>query len=420
MNARREFAKVVVQKLRDCGFDALWAGGCVRDELLGQEPRDYDVATSATPVQIQEVFSQRKTLAIGSAFGVITVLGGPRERQIDVATFRRDIGYSDGRHPDCVEFTSAEEDALRRDFTINGLFFDPIKEEVIDYVGGRQDLEQRVIRAIQNPVDRFDEDKLRMLRAVRFATTYDFEIEENTFRAMQAYAQEITVVSAERVTAELRRILEHSNRLQGVDLLAASGILQVLLPEMSLVSPACQNTTCGEVPAETRQMLKSLTSQNFAPALAILLRIVRDTPGRGKRVVEQICRSWKLSNDEIKLITFLLKNEFMIRQAKDEPWPQVQRLLVDAHAAALFAFGNAVAMACDSSNEHLEFCQRKLALPPHELNPPMLIAGKMLTAAGMLPGPAYKEILQRVRDAQLNGEISTQAEALSLARHFSE
>ena len=200
----RQFALWVVQKLRDAGHEALWAGGCVRDELLGQHPSDYDVATSATPQEVRLCFGYRRTLAIGAAFGVITVVGRREQGQIEVATFRCDAAYSDGRHPDHVSFSTAREDALRRDFTINGLFFDPIAQKIIDYVDGRQDLEAGIVRAIGDPYQRFAEDKLRMLRAVRFAATFGFAIEADTLAAVQREAGQIRVVSAERIAAELR------------------------------------------------------------------------------------------------------------------------------------------------------------------------------------------------------------------------
>src|SRR3954462_13574945 len=209
---QRAFALEIAQKLRSGGFEALWAGGCVRDELLGLTPKDYDVATSATPEQIRDLFGHRRTLPIGAAFGVITVLGPRTAGQIEVATFRTDAAYSDGRHPDSVSFTTAEHDAQRRDFTINGLFYDPIANQVVDYVGGQQDLQQRTIRAIGEPRSRIGEDKLRMLRAVRFAATFNFEIDPPTFVAIQQLAAEINTVSAERIGMEIRRMLLDSNR----------------------------------------------------------------------------------------------------------------------------------------------------------------------------------------------------------------
>jgi tRNA nucleotidyltransferase/poly(A) polymerase len=187
---QRRFAVEVVRKLRNAGFEAFWAGGCVRDKLLGRTPKDYDVATNATPPQIRELFGRRRTLAIGAAFGVITVIGPKSAGMIEVATFREDAAYSDGRHPDHVTFSSAREDAARRDFTINGLFYDPLDDRVIDFVGGQEDLALRRIRAIGNPRERIAEDKLRLLRAVRFSATFDFALEEGTRAAIREMADQ--------------------------------------------------------------------------------------------------------------------------------------------------------------------------------------------------------------------------------------
>src|SRR5204862_4290763 len=223
------------RRLREGGHQALWAGGCVRDQLMGQTPKDYDVATDALPDRIREVFGKRRTLPIGAAFGVITVLGPKGAGPIDVATFRRDAGYSDGRHPDAVSFSDAEHDAQRRDFTINGLFFDPLDAPVLDYVGGQDDLKRRVVRAIGDPRARIAEDKLRMLRAVRFAARFDFALDEATLAAIKQQASELVIVSAELVAAELRLILTHPNRPRGIELLADTGLLEVILPEIATI-----------------------------------------------------------------------------------------------------------------------------------------------------------------------------------------
>ena len=229
---QRRFAVKVVRKLRAAGFEAFWAGGCVRDQLLGRTPKDYDVATNATPPQIRELFGQRRTLAIGAAFGVITVLGPESAGMIEVATFRKDAAYSDGRHPDHVTFSSAQEDAARRDFTINGLFYDPLEEQVIDYVGGQEDLALRRIRAIGEPRERIAEDKLRMLRAVRFSATFDFALEEETQAAIREMADQIDVVSPERIAMEMRRMLVDPSRVAAIRLLLATNLAQVVLPEI--------------------------------------------------------------------------------------------------------------------------------------------------------------------------------------------
>ncbi|MGH7200793.1 MAG: CCA tRNA nucleotidyltransferase, partial [Planctomycetaceae bacterium] len=204
-NPQHEFALEVVRRLREAGHQALWAGGCVRDLLLGREPQDYDVATDAVPETVRDLFGRRRTLAVGASFGVIIVRGPQSE--VEVATFRTDLGYSDGRRPDAVAFSTPQEDAQRRDFTINGMFYDPIAERIIDYVGGEEDLKRRIIRAIGRPEDRMAEDKLRMLRAVRFAARFDFAIDPATLTAIQQQARELVIVSAERIAAEMRHIL---------------------------------------------------------------------------------------------------------------------------------------------------------------------------------------------------------------------
>ncbi|MDX1946089.1 MAG: CCA tRNA nucleotidyltransferase, partial [Pirellulaceae bacterium] len=227
----REFATDVVARLRAAGYEALFAGGCVRDQLLGITPKDYDVATSATPDQVRDCLGHRRTLPIGASFGVITALGPRGAGQVEVATFRRDAGYSDGRHPDSVSFTTAEQDALRRDFTINGMFFDPVASQVIDYVGGQDDLARGVIRAIGDPAQRIAEDKLRMLRAVRFAARFDFALDEGTLAAIRRQASELVIVSAERIAAEMRLMLIHPNRARAAAMLHVAGLLEVILPE---------------------------------------------------------------------------------------------------------------------------------------------------------------------------------------------
>ena len=232
LEQQRRFALDVVCQLRAAGFEAYWAGGCVRDELLGRTPKDYDVATNATPPEIRDLFGNRRTLPLGAAFGVITVLGPRPAGMIEVATFRQDAEYSDGRHPDHVTFSSAREDAARRDFTINGMFFDPVNRQVIDFVGGQDDLRNRLIRAIGPPRLRFGEDKLRMLRAVRFVAAFDFLIDAETAAALREMADQIAVVSPERIAMEMRRVLTEPGRVQGVRLLVELGLAEAVLPEI--------------------------------------------------------------------------------------------------------------------------------------------------------------------------------------------
>src|SRR5262245_28082056 len=401
----RDFAVEVVRRLREAGHQALWAGGCVRDQLLGQTPKDYDVATDAVPDRIREIFGKRRTLPIGAAFGVITALGPKGAGQIDVATFRKDAAYSDGRHPDAVTFSDAEHDAQRRDFTINGLFFDPLAEQVIDYVGGQEDLSRRVIRAIGDPLARIAEDKLRMLRAVRFASRFDFTIEGGTLAAIKQQARELVIVSAERVAAEMRLILTHSSRARGVELLDATGLLEIVLPECALLM---------QIPDQRSRslaILASLHSPTFSMSLAALLREPQLAQPE-KDLAAVAFQRWKLSTDEFVGVEKLLGDERILRTARSQPWPKLQRILVTPRIDELLGYSTAVARVLDGHTDEIDFCREKLALPPAELNPLPLITGDDLKKLGIAPGPAYRELLDAVRDAQLDGHIKTASEAL--------
>jgi len=267
---QRQFAVDVTRQLRDAGYEAYWAGGCVRDQLLGHTPVDYDVATSARPEQIRDLFGKGRTLPIGAAFGVITVLGPKPAGQIEVATFRQDADYSDGRRPDEVHFSTAEEDALRRDFTINGMFYDPVEEKTIDYVGGQEDLRRGVVRAIGNAAERIEEDKLRMLRAVRFAATFDFKLDETTTEAVRQHAGQLTVVSAERIGAEMRRMLLHHRRAIAIEKLRTTGLLEIVLPEHF-------EGLTGAAWDETLALLAALEEPSYPLAIVALLYHHTDT-----------------------------------------------------------------------------------------------------------------------------------------------
>ena len=395
---QREFALEVAKKLRGAGFESLWAGGCVRDQLLGITPKDYDVATNATPDQIRDLFGHRRTLAIGASFGVITVLGPRPAGQIEVATFRTDATYSDGRHPDAVHFTTAEHDAERRDFTINGLFYDPVADKVVDYVNGQRDLELRIIRAIGDPRLRITEDKLRMLRAVRFAAAFNFEIEPATLAAIQNMAAEITTVSAERIGAEIRRMLLDQNRARALTLLNESRLLPHVLPEVAALPQAAFN--------QTLHVAAALNNPTLPATLASLLHsstlhLSRFALGRRLRY----------TNKEIDRTAWLLTNLPLLENAATLPWPRLQRLLTHEGAAELIALREAIAGPNDIN---LAFCRERLAWPPERLNPPPLLDGSDLIQHGLSPGPNFAALLEQTRDAQLNGEIHTREEALAL------
>jgi tRNA nucleotidyltransferase/poly(A) polymerase len=429
--AARKFAVAVVQRLREAGFQALWAGGCVRDQLLGHRPKDYDVATDARPDQVRELFGRRKTLPIGAAFGVISVMGPRDAGHIEVATFRRDAAYSDGRHPDSVSFSTPEEDAQRRDFTINGLFYDPLEQRVIDYVGGQEDLKRRIVRAIGEPRQRFAEDKLRMLRAVRFTATFGFDLDQATLVAIREQADDLVIVSAERIAAEMRRMLSHSNRALAVWLLDQANLLTIVLPEAVALEPDDSDPLTGPIDRpwpRTLQILAALKPHDFTAALALLLREMRpahpDAPEfaatkvdeAALAVVTAVSDRWRLSNEERMGAMRLVADEMVLRNALHVAWPRLQRLLITPDIERRLAYTEAIVSVLDGNTKAVEYCRERLQRPSEQLNPPPLVSGNDLKTAGLKPGPAFKELLDSIRDAQLEGRISTKAEALELAR----
>jgi tRNA nucleotidyltransferase/poly(A) polymerase len=387
----RAFATDVVRTLRAAGFEALFAGGCVRDQLLGREPDDYDVATTARPDQVQHLF--RRSVAVGAAFGVIEVLG-PKPISIEVATFRSDGPYSDGRHPDSVRFTTARDDALRRDFTINGMFFDPLADRVIDYVGGERDLGGRIVRAIGEPAQRFREDRLRLLRAVRFAARLNFAIEPDTWAAIRAMAAEVTGVSAERVAEELRKLLTHPNRAMGARLLAESGLLHAILPEVA---------------AGSADVLERLgDSASFELAFAALWGPA------GARTFTAAAERLRLANVERQRIRWLVGNREALVRPAELPPHVLKPILAHAGIHELLALHSAT-----GHDGAVRFVRDRLREWPAEaLDPPPLVTGDDLKALGLTPGPRFKTILDAVRNAQLDGEVATGAGGLALARRL--
>ena len=406
-NAQREFAEQVVKKLRDTGHEALWAGGCVRDQLLGRTPKDYDVATSARPDQVRELFGHRRTLAIGAAFGVISILGGKKRDAIEVATFRSDGAYLDGRHPTEVTFTTAEEDAQRRDFTINGLFYDPLSEKLIDYVNGEQDLLQGVVRAIGEPSARFAEDKLRMLRAVRFATTFDFVVDQATLTAIRNMAAEVHAVSAERIGAEVRKVLQHPQRRRGVELLRETNLLLPLFP--ALADWTTQNERGWQSLLGT---LDNLETESVSVALAILFSQTGFGQTDRSDRVREYGRRFRFTNKEIDRAAWLVEKIGLIDEAANLPWPRLQPLLVHEGTDDLLAL--AVAMRGDE-HEGVRVCRERLALPAEQLDPKPLITGDDLVGHGLRPRKYFGELLDHIRTAQLEQLISDRQQALRLA-----
>lgn len=395
----RRTADWIVRELRRRGFEAYWAGGCVRDQLLGRTPKDYDVVTSARPDEIRHVFGFGRTKPIGAAFGVIAVYRPRTPGYVEVATFRSDFDYTDGRHPGRVEFGDARADAQRRDFTINGLFFDPIENRVIDFVGGQADLAARVIRAIGQPRQRFTEDKLRLLRAVRFAADLGFEIEADTWHALCAMATEIGVVSAERIAGELRRMLTEHDRVRAVELLDASGLAGELMPRWAAAPTDARTASV--------QTLARLEQPGFELALAALFAGLL-----GPKETASLGRRWKLSNKEIERTVWLVEHCRDLVDAERRPWSQVQPLLSAEGADDLIALTAAREPAAEAA---LDFCRARRSLPEAELNPPPLLTGNDLIAAGMKPGPQFAAIIAAIRAEQLDRRLHTRDEALQRA-----
>jgi poly(A) polymerase len=402
---QREFALDVVRQLRTAGHEALWAGGCVRDQLLGLPPKDYDVATSAHPDQVRELFGRRRTLAIGAAFGVISVMARKPLVPIDVATFRTDGNYLDGRRPESVAFSDARHDAERRDFTINGLFFDPVAEEVVDYVGGVADLDARVLRAIGDPLHRFTEDKLRLLRAVRFAATYDLALEPATLQAVQAMAEQVSQVSGERIGAELRRIVVHPSRGRGAALLSESQLLPPLLPELA------PHAAAGDERWQAALVrLPKLQHATVSSGLAGLFFGMIDAAQ-----VREIGRRLRLSNKEIDRTAWLLEQLPLALDAPALPWPRLQRILIHDGRGELLDLLAAIQPADDPA---LALCRSSLDRPPEELNPPPLVTGDDLIRAGVRAGRQFSALLEHLRDQQLDCEILTADDAIAAARSW--
>jgi poly(A) polymerase len=403
---QRRFAVEVVRRLRGAGFEAYWAGGCVRDQILGRTPKDYDVATNATPEQVRDLFGHRRTLAIGAAFGVAAVVGGKEAGTVEVTTFRRDAEYSDGRHPDSVTYSSAQEDATRRDFTINGLFYDPVRRQVIDFVGGQDDLAAKRLRAIGSARDRFAEDKLRMLRAVRFTAAFGFALDSEAAEAIGEMAAEIHVVSPERIAMEMRRLLSDGNRAVGVRLLWETGLAAEVLPEI-----VPRDNSQWPRFDETLDLLSRLGKEcGFPLALAATLLLWVDAAG-----AEEVCRRWRLSNKETDRTCWLLANREAPLAARNIRWSALQPLLT---AEGVYDLLTLVAAAVPGGVAAVAYCRELLAQPRELLDPRPLVTGDDLQAAGIPTGPEYKELLQRIRAAQLDGDVRSKTQALAMVQKW--
>ena len=443
MNARA-FADQICHTLRSKGFQAFLVGGCVRDILLSREPADYDVTTDALPSQVEEIFPG--SLTVGAKFGVVIV---PEEApassdagrlQVEVATFRSDVGYSDGRHPDRVDYTkSPQDDVKRRDFTINALLLDPETNEILDFVGGREDLEAGIIRAIGDPATRFGEDKLRMVRAVRFAARFGYAIEPATLKAIQKLAPEIDRISMERLRDELTKILTEGAARRGFELLDQTGLLIYLLPEiakMKGVEQPPQFHPEGDVWIHTLMMIGGLPAGS-SPTLAwgVLLHDVGKPPtftppagpnGRirfdrhvevGVKMAEQICRRFRFSNEDTEQILALVTNHMKFKDVPRMKPATLKRFVrVDKFGEHL-ELHRLDSLASHGKLDNYELVSRFIAeTSPEQVRPVRLLTGDDLIALGLKPGPRFKAILYNVEEAQLDGTIHTHEEAVRLAQ----
>lgn len=419
---RFRFALSIVRQLRTAGYQALFAGGCVRDQLLGKIPKDYDVATSASPDQVMDLIGRNRTVPVGAAFGVVMVPGShPADGAVEVATFRSDGHYLDGRRPSSVRFCSPAEDAQRRDFTINGMFFDPLENQVLDYVGGQTDLQQQVVRAIGDPVARFNEDKLRLLRAVRFTTTFGFRLDSATELALRNACHQITQVSVERIAQELRRMLAHPARAYACRLLQQTGLLAVILPELHT---STDNT--NQTPADLKSqfaILQQLQAESPEAAWAILLQpLVRlAEPDRRRSTVEidAVLRRLKMSNQEIADITWLVSHRTALTGLSRQPLHFTKPLLAHPCSHLLLAVAEATNASHHNSPEDTRFARHFLNThSPAQLDPPPLITGHDVADHGIPPGPRVRELLVSIRNAQLDQQVTCRETALKLLQQL--
>jgi poly(A) polymerase len=436
----RKLAEQICATLRGHGHQALLVGGCVRDLELGREPADYDVCTDARPERVQKYFPN--SLAVGAKFGVILVLED--DVQVEVATFRSDIGHSDGRHPDQVVYSdSPQEDVRRRDFTINGLLMDPATREVLDFVGGRADLRAGVVRAIGDPRLRFAEDKLRMMRAVRFAARFGFQIEPETTAAARSLAAQITQVSPERIREELTKLLTEGAARGGFELLDETGLLAVVLPDiarMKGVEQPPQFHPEGDVWIHTRMMLEKLLPHcsptlawgvllhdvgkpsTFAPAKGPGTRIRFDGHVEvGARMAENICRTLRFSNEETEQIEALVANHMRFKDVPQMRVATLKRFVRLPRFAEHLELHRLDCLASHGSLDNYNFVQRFLVeTPPEKVYPPKLVTGDDLRGMGLVPGPRFREILLAIEEAQLEGRLSDRESALEFARTISQ
>jgi poly(A) polymerase len=435
-NDKENKALELIERLRRAGFAAYLAGGCVRDRILGIAAKDHDIATDARPEVVQRLFEN--TVAVGARFGVIMViLDGD---YFEVATFRDDAAYRDGRHPSAVRFGSIAEDARRRDFTIGGMYYDPETDCVIDLVDGRRDLRNGVIRAIGNPAERFAEDHLRLLRAVRFAARLDFTIADTTWDAMRRSAPSVVKIAAERVGEELVRIMTEGGAARGLDLLVASGLAAIVLPEVVPLADCPQPANYhpeGDVYRHTRLMLSMLPA-GCAETLAfgVLFHDIAkpdclaiDASGkmtyyghmeRGAEVATETLRRLRRSRAVQERVAYLVRDHLRLCMAPRMRRATLKRMLAGEGFDELLELARIDALGSSSYLGFYHFCRNAIAqMGAHEIRPPRLIGGDDLIALGLRPGPEFKRILREIEDLHLDGALTSRDDALSYVReHF--
>jgi poly(A) polymerase len=425
--AKREAAIAIIERLRERGHESYLAGGCVRDFLLNKLPQDYDITTSAKPEQIQQLFQH--TIPVGAQFGVMLVVID--DEPFEVATFRFDGPYLDGRRPSHVRYGSLQEDIFRRDFTINGMVYDPIEDRIIDLVGGKEDLQARRIRAIGNPQARFAEDRLRMIRAIRFAASLKFAIEDETFQAIKELAPTLTQISWERIGEEITRILIEGGARTGFELLDATGLLQIALPEIEAMKGVEQSSDYhpeGDVFTHTMLTLSHLGSPSETLGYGCLLHdvgkpiCVRREGDRitfyghtekGAEMAEQVLIRLKRGRAVRERVAYLVQNHLRHTQAPKMRLSTLKRFLREDGIDELLELARIDALSASGDLQYYRFCTERLAeLKQEEIRPAPLLRGRDLIEMGFTPGPVFSAILKQVEDAQLGGELTSHEQAV--------
>ena len=429
---KKQIALQIVKRLKQNGHEAYFVGGCVRDLLLGKNPKDFDIATDAVPERVKALF--KRTIPVGAQFGVMIV--AEEGENFEVATFRADIGYQDGRRPESVQFTNAKEDAIRRDFTVNGLFYDPIKKKTYDWVGGQKDLQKKRLRAIGDPAKRFQEDKLRLLRAVRFASVLGFKIEAKTFAAVKKFSKKIHEVSHERVRDELVKMFTGPDPAGALTLLDKSGLLKEVLPEVEKMKGVQQPRKYhpeGDVFRHTKLLLSQLKKPDPILAFGCLLHDV-GKPATfkradrirfnghetvGARMTEEILTRLRFSNDFKEKVVACVDGHMRFKDVQVMRESTLKKFMQRPTFSTELEQHRVDCLASHGDLSHWRFLKKKIKLfSQEEIKPIPLISGRDVLALGITEGPRVGEILKAVEEAQLERKITTKEEALDLVRRY--